>query len=246
MSELSVEDAATLPARLQDLVLETEDVGEFLDGLAKLAARALSTDGRDVHCGITVIRPRTRATVASSTDEARLLDEVQYAFDDGPCLRSAREGQVYTVSDFGSETRFGGYPEAIRQHGMRSALGVPIPLDGLAAGGLNLYSPQVGAFDDIRTAAAMDFAQQISTSLRVAVRVAHLVDTEKQLRSAMSTRTVIDVAAGIIMGQNRCSHDTAVSILKAASSGRNVKLAQVAAAVVGSVGQHVPSTHFDG
>jgi hypothetical protein len=246
VSEHPNEDQGSLPVRLQDLVLDTEDVGEFLDGLTKLAARALSTDGKDVHCGITLVRPRAKATVASSTDEALLLDEVQYAFDDGPCLRAAREGQVYTVTDFGSETRFGGYPEAIRQHGMRSALGVPIPLEGLAAAGLNLYSPQVGAFDDIRTAAAVDLARQISTSLRVAVRIAHLTDTEKQLRSAMTSRTVIDVAAGIIMGQNRCTHDTAMTILKAASNGRNVKLAEVATAVVNSTGQQVPSTHFDG
>jgi AmiR/NasT family two-component response regulator len=61
----------------------------------------------------------------------------------------------------------------------------------------------------------------------------------------MNSRTTIDVAAGIIMGQNRCSHDTAMTILKAASSGRNVKLADIAAAVVASIGQGLPETHFD-
>ncbi|BBE24340.1 hypothetical protein MN0502_32230 [Arthrobacter sp. MN05-02] len=79
----------------------------------------------------------------------------------------------------------------------------------------------------------------------MAVRVAHLSDTGHQLRAAMSSRTTIDVAAGIIMGQNRCSHDTAMTILKAASSGRNRKLADVAAAVVASIGQELPETHFD-
>ena len=61
----------------------------------------------------------------------------------------------------------------------------------------------------------------------------------------MTSRTTIDVAAGIIMAQNRCSHETAMSILKAASSGRNLKVAEIATAVVTSIGQQVPRTHFE-
>ena len=90
----------------------------------------------------------------------------------------------------------------------------------------------------------MQFATDASKFLRVAVRVAHLTDTGEHLRAAMSSRTTIDVAAGIIIGQNRCSHEAASTILKAASSGRNVKLAEVAAAVVTSIGQEPPETYF--
>jgi GAF domain-containing protein len=235
----------SLPGMLQDMVLESSDVNEFLDGLAKLAADALSSEGNEVFCGVTLLRPRAKGSVASSSEQAQSMDEVQYRFDDGPCLRAAREGQVYVVADFSSESRFGDYTRAIAEHGIRSALGVPIPLDGLAAAGLNLYSTRPNAFDEAVIAAAVDLAREASKSLRMAVRVAHLADTGEQLRSAMNSRTTIDVAAGIIMGQNRCSHDTAMTILKAASSGRNVKLADIAAAVVTSIGQQVPDTHFD-
>lgn len=235
----------SLPRMLQDMVLESPDIHQFLDGLASLAADALSSDGTEMLCGITLLRPRSRGTVASSSEQAQLMDEIQYQFDDGPCIRAAREGQIYVVSDFREESRFGEYPRVIVDHGLRSALGVPIPLDGLAAAGLNLYSPQPRAFDDALIAAASDLAREASQSLRLAVRVAHLSDTGQQLRDAMSSRTTIDVAAGIIMGQNRCSHDTAMTILKAASSGRNMKLAEIAASVVTSIGQQLPQTHFD-
>ncbi len=47
------------------------------------------------------------------------------------------------------------------------------------------------------------------------------------------------------MAQNRCSHDTAMTILEAASSGRNIRLNAVAATVVQSIGQDLPSTHLD-
>lgn len=227
------------------MVLESSDIAEFLDGLAKLAADALSSEGRDVMCGVTLLRPRVKGSVASSSEQAKLMDEVQYEFDDGPCIRAARDGQVYHVSDFRTETRFGDYTSAIINHGVRSALGVPIPLDGLAAAGLDLYSPQPDTFDEAVIIAATDMAREASKSLRMAVRIAHLADTGNQLKAAMNSRTTIDVAAGIIMGQNRCSHEAAMTILKAASSGRNRKLADIAAAVVTSIGQQVPETHFE-
>ncbi|MDQ0734099.1 GAF and ANTAR domain-containing protein [Arthrobacter agilis] len=245
MSNDQIFGEVQLPGMLQDMVLESSDVNEFLDGLAKLAASALSSGGREVFCGVVLLRPRAKGTVASSSDHARRMDEVQYQFDDGPCLRAARDGQVYLVTDFRNESRFGEYTKAIVDHGIRSALGVPIPLDGLAAAGLDLYSPQPDAFSEEAIAEAVGFAREASKSLRMAVRVAHLTDTGEHLKAAMSSRTIIDVAAGIIMGQNRCSHDAAMTILKAASSGRNRKLADVAAAVVTSIGQQPPQTHFD-
>ncbi|MHA7240510.1 GAF and ANTAR domain-containing protein [Arthrobacter sp. TMS1-12-1] len=234
----------SLPGMLQDMVLDSTDINEFLDGFARIIADELSSRGRDVMAGVTLLRRRSTGTVASSSEQAKLMDEVQYAFDDGPCIRAARDGQVYRVDDFLDEKRFGDYTAAIADHGVRSALGVPIPLDGLAAGGLNLYSPQPHAFDDASVTEAVQLATEASKFLRMAVRVAHLTDTGEHLRAAMSSRTTIDVAAGIIMGQNRCSHEAAIAILKAASSGRNMKLADVAAAVVTSIGQQVPETYF--
>ncbi|MBG6225313.1 putative methionine-R-sulfoxide reductase with GAF domain [Arthrobacter sp. CAN_A2] len=234
----------SLPGMLQDMVLDSSDINEFLDGLARLAADTLSTRGAEMMCGVTLLRHGSMGTVASSSEQAKLMDEVQYAFDDGPCIRAARDGQVYRVDDFLEEKRFGNYTAAIAEHGMRSAIGVPIPLEGLAAAGLNVYSPQPHAFGDESIAEAVQLATEASKFLRVAVRVAHLTDTGEHLQAAMSSRTTIDVAAGIIMGQNRCSHEAAITILKAASSGRNIKLADIAAAVVTSIGQQLPETHF--
>jgi GAF domain-containing protein len=231
---------------LQDMVLESSDVEGFLTNLAKLAAGRFSTPDTEVLAAVTLLRPRTKATVASSNEHAQKLDEVQYAFDDGPCLRAAREERTYTVPDFRTETRFDKYPQAIADHGILSAIGVPIPLDGDANSGLNLYAPDAGHFTAEDIAEAELLARQASKSLRMAVRIAKATETSQHLKAAMNSRTVIDVAAGIIMAQNRCSHDTAMTILKAASSGRNVKLNAVASAVVQSLGQELPNTHFDG
>jgi AmiR/NasT family two-component response regulator len=47
------------------------------------------------------------------------------------------------------------------------------------------------------------------------------------------------------MGQNRCTQEQAFDILRSASSHRNVKLRDLAAELVATVGQGPAATHFD-
>ncbi|WP_231554428.1 GAF and ANTAR domain-containing protein [Arthrobacter sp. L77] len=232
-----------VPGLLQDMVLHSDDVEEFLTKLVTVAGRSLSADD-EVLCGVTLLRARTRTTVASNGPHAQKLDEVQYEYDDGPCLRAAREGAVQYVRDFDAEERFPEYSRAIAGHGVRSALGVPIPLEGDATAALNFYSPLVDAFSEEAIAAARHFAEEVSASLRLAVRIAELTESSADMRAAMQSRTTIDLAVGVIMGQNRCSQDAAMSILKAASSARNIKLRDVAASVLESLGQGPVRLHF--
>ncbi|MEG9249810.1 GAF and ANTAR domain-containing protein [Arthrobacter sp. Soc17.1.1.1] len=234
-----------VPALLQDMVLDSEDVEQFLTKLVTMAGHTLSAEDDEVLCGITLLRDRSKITVASNSPDAQKMDEVQYAYNDGPCLRAARLGIVHYVSDFDTEERFPEYSRAIASHGMKSALGVPIPLEGEAKAALNFYSPLAGAFTEQAIEAAQLFAEEVGASLRLAVRIAGLTQARADMRAAMESRTTIDLAAGVIMGQNRCSQDTAMSMLKAASSARNIKLRDVAASVLESLGQGPAKTHFD-
>jgi GAF domain-containing protein len=233
-------------ALLQDIVLDSDGVQEFLDGLVEVASTAFTGTYGDVFCGVTLLRPRSMTTVASSSAQAKVMDEVQYGFNDGPCLRAAREGYTVHIPDFLTESRFPEYREAIASHGVRSALGIPIRLDAGASAGLDFYSTMPHAFTDTSIAVAEGFARDASKSLRLAVRIATLDDTAEHMRAAMESRTTIDLAVGAIMGQNRCNQDDAMKILRAASSGRNVKLRDIASNLLTSLGQTGPvRTHFD-
>ena len=229
---------------LQDMVLETNDVESFLEDLTRLTVDTLSAPGKKVFCGVTLLRPNRAGTVASSSPEALQMDEVQYEYDNGPCLEAARTNQTVLVRDLSQDSRWQEYTEAISEFGLRSVLGVPIPLDGDAQCGLNLYARETDAFTEEMVREAEDFARGASKSLRLAVRIAHLTESRENLKAAMASRTTIDLAAGIIMAQNRCSQDAAVGILRAASGARNMKLRDVAAAVVASVSDTAPKTHF--
>lgn len=230
---------------LQNLVLDSSDVHDFLNTLAQHAADQLSTRDHDVRCGITLLRPRVKETVASSDDTAKALDEVQYRFDDGPCLDAARSNRTNHVRNVTTDERWPDYFQAIAETGVRSVLGVPVPLGDDASCALNLYSSSTRAFTDEDIRQAEDYAMTTSVTLRLAIKIANLTDAQDHLTTAMRSRTTIDLAAGIIMAQNRCTQDAAMTILKAASSARNTKLRDVAASVVGSISGQTPTTHFD-
>jgi len=131
------------------------------------------------------------------------------------------------------------------RNGIRSVLALPFDLpDDTAKAGLNLYSETVNGFDQAAVQRASDYVQQASKGLRLAVLIAQQSQTAANLRAAMTSRTVIDVATGIIIAQNRCSQAEAMEILKKASSNRNVKLRDVAQAIVDSAGGGPVATHF--
>lgn len=235
----------TITAMLQDMVMDSGDVQEFLTGMVDIAASSFTGAYGEVFCGVTLLRPRSMITVASSSEQARRMDEVQYGFDDGPCLRAAREGYTVHIPDFLTETRFPEYREAIASYGIRSALGIPIRLDKGASAGLDFYSTKPDIFDATGIATAEGLARDASRSLRLAVHVARLTDEARNRRRAMESRTAIDMAVGAIMAQNRCNQDEAISILRRASNGRNLKLNDLATGVLSSLGQTDPiRTHF--
>jgi GAF domain-containing protein len=229
----------------QLLVLESRDIRGFLTELAVRAASRLSVPGNTVHCGVTVLRHRRPEAVAASDAAAKVLDELQNGFGDGPCLTALRNRATFLVPDLSDEKRWGPYIRTALEYGVYSILAVPLDLAGEADAVLNLYSGRSNGFSagDISTAEA--FARQAASSLRLILRITQLTEAREDLSAAMQSRTIIDMAIGAIMAQNRCTRDTAFSILTKASSSRNVKLRDVAASVIAAIaGEGKIPTHF--
>jgi GAF domain-containing protein len=231
---------------LHQLVLNSADVEEFLGELALVSARSLSEPGDEILCGITLVRQRKPATLASNSAAAQALDEIQYAFTDDPCVTASREQVTVHIADLDMDGRWPECAALIRGRGMRSILAVPFLLDGETRAALNLYSRRPHRFDQRARELASAFVSQTSMALRLAVRFAHFSETANNLKATLETRTGIDVAVGIIMAQNRCSQAEAFELLKTASSTRNVKLHSVAAGIVDALGQGPALTHFEG
>ncbi|MEE2523599.1 GAF and ANTAR domain-containing protein [Pseudarthrobacter sp. J75] len=250
MNEPSVGTSELSPAsvadKLQDLVIESADVAGFLGDLCGFSARSLSgTMALPVVCAVTLSRRKHTETAAWSDDEAREMDEIQRHYGSGPCLDAMHQGVTILVEDTRIDPRWAAYNREIARRGQLSVLAVPLELEQGARAALNFFAREAHAFDPVSIENAELFAAQAGKALRLAVRVATSQQLASDLQSAMESRTPIDLAAGIIMAQNRCSQEEAMAILVKASSGRNMKLRTIAEQLVQSLSANGPRTHFD-
>ncbi|WP_018763123.1 MULTISPECIES: GAF and ANTAR domain-containing protein [Micrococcaceae] len=231
--------------KVQNLILDSADFEDFLNELARFSAHQMAGDGDDALCGITLLRDRKAATIGWSSDSAREVDEIQYSLSQGPCLTAAKDEREVYVPDLFEEDRWGpDYANAVASHGLRSVLSLPFNLQGEAKAALNLYSDVPHKFDGGAAARARDFTREISQALRLAVRFSLHADSASNLRATLESRTIIDIAIGIVMAQNRCSQAAAVEILTEASSNSNTKLRDIARSLVDSVGGAGAHTHY--
>lgn len=220
---------------LQEMVLQSRDITDFLAELAVLAVSRLSAPGNPIHAGVTFLRRKRAETAACSDASARALDEMQNGFGDGPCLTALRTQKTVLVPDLRAENRWAPYIGAAAAQGVLSILAVPLDLAGDAHAVLNLYSRRRNGFSGGDVVFAEAFGAQAASSVRLALRITDLSEARHDLAAAISSRAVIDMALGAIMADNRCSREEAFTLLSRASTSRAMKLRDVAAAVVASV-----------
>ena len=180
------------------------------------------------------------ATVASSDDFAMLLDEIQYGRGQGPCLQALHTGERVEVPDLATDDRWGDYRIHALAAGARSSVSLPLTVDDITIGALNLYSSARNGFGvaDIRRAEL--FTLQAATALTLLLRHARQIALEDQLREALATRAVIDQALGIVMAQRQISSTGAFAVLREASQNGNRKLSDIAAEIIETITGHPP------
>ncbi|MDI3196198.1 GAF and ANTAR domain-containing protein [Pseudarthrobacter sp. AL07] len=231
---------------LQDLIIGTGSVADFLGGFAIIAAAALSrSTGATVECGVTLKRFKKTATVGGSTERAIHLDRIEQAVGEGPCLTAMRTAAPVLLADVRTDTRWPTYQKRLIEEGIHSVLGVPLELGETAAAALNFFAPATGVFTEDTVHEAARFADVARSAVRLAVRVGTAESAADDLSAAMMSRTAINLAGGIIMAQNRCSQAEAMAILMKVSSHRNQKLRDVADEIVRKVSGGEATTYFD-
>jgi GAF domain-containing protein len=171
-------------------------------------------------------------TPVDSGPLAVTLDELQYRFDEGPCVEAARTPgpDVVASADLASGVDFPSWGPAAAGAGVRSVLAVGL----FPAGGeprtaaLNFYSFSAGGLDKSDRDVAIVLAAHASTALAATtastakdVKLAHL-------EAALRSRDVIGQAKGILMERRGIGEQEAFDVLRMASQSLNVKLAQVA------------------
>ena len=244
MTNNAEDEAAAL--QLQDLLMGTENVEDFLGRLAEFSAAMLSAAaGAEIECGVTLQRRKKTMTVAGSSPRAVILDRIEQAIGDGPCIEALRTKSVVLLADVDTDPRWPDYQLQLAAQGCRSTLGVPLEIGQDAAAALNFFGADTGLFTPELIAKAAGFADLAGRSLRLAVRIGTAQSRAEDLKAAMEHRTSIDLACGVVMAQNRCTQEEAMGILTQVSSNRNQKLRDVAADVLRNLTGGEVRTHFE-
>lgn len=173
-------------------------------------------------------------THATSTDELRQVDALQHELDEGPCLDALRKDQTVVSSDLSTDDRWPTWgPEVVERLGMRSSVSYRLYSNDKDLGALNLYGKEASAFT------AEDIHDGLALAAHVGVALAAAQEVE-QLEKALSGRTVIGQATGILMERFDLTPDRAFSVLSRMSQQRNVKLREIAEQIVTT--RTVPTT----
>jgi GAF domain-containing protein len=203
-------------------MLEAADLDETLVAITRAAVQLIP----DVDYASITVRHGAQGleTVQATDDAVRALDELQYALREGPCYEAGTDRAHVVAPDLANDERFPTYgPEAVAA-GFRSQAAFRLFERGDTQGALNVYSARVGAFTDLD-----DFAGLFQSHAAVAVAYAYEVTN---LQEALSTRTTIGKAVGILMERFQLNDERAFAFLTRLSQNRNVKLRLIAEELV--------------
>ncbi|MFI5958855.1 GAF and ANTAR domain-containing protein [Cryptosporangium sp. NPDC051539] len=219
---------------LTDLLVAMPDVGTLLQRTATLAAAAVAPYAS---CGITLARNGPPLTIAASDVRSSQVDEQQYEWDEGPCLDALRQGVVVDVPDLAGDERWPRYRPRALALGVRSSLSLPLRIRDETVGALNFYGGRAGRFGSVEREHADIYARQVVNVVTVALRHFEQVELIEQLRGALMSRATIDQAIGVLVAREGIDPEQAFVLLRRASQNSNVKLREVAAAILRSAGK---------
>jgi transcriptional regulator with GAF, ATPase, and Fis domain len=217
---VQIADAVTRVARA---VNAPNDLQSQLDLIVRVARDSMPEID---HAGVSVAhRDGTVETRAAAGDLVLQLDQLQYSLGEGPCLHAIEAEPVVVVEEAWRETRWPRFMSGACALGLRSQMGLRLYVDEHTRGGLNLYSTSSDTIDPETTHLAELFASHAALAMGRAW-------VAQNLSAALSSRTTIGIALGIVMERYDMDQDRAFAYLTRIASSSETKLREVAAHLV--------------
>ena len=214
---------------------------DILVHIAELAVRAIpGADG----AGLTMLEENRPQTVVASAEFVREVDDVQYGLGEGPSLLAVETGVTQISGSLGGEARWPKFGPRVGRLGVHSALSLPMLLPDRVVGAMNMYARAKNAFGPESVRIGELFAVPAAVSVRNALILAQSQRLSMQLQQALTHRTTIDQAIGIVMSRTGVGPKEAFDRLRAMSQSQHVKVAEISRRLVEEAvrrgGQHRP------
>ena len=215
---------------LTGLLVEDASLDDLLTQVLELTSRAVDTSAA---VSVTVVDERGKyRTVARSSEDAELVDAVQYELVEGPCVEALESGEERYVADLLDDPRWPDVARRAVELGFRSVVAMPLSVNGVVIGAINVFGAEPEGFSDVDQAMVRRIAAPAASTLanaRAFLRVSRLAD---QLQEALASRVVIEQAKGVLMAREGCDAEAAFAMLRKTSQDTNRRLRDVARAVV--------------
>lgn len=234
-------------ARTQS-VLEDEDADlrASLSGLSGLAAGQLSLPDMLRHvaefavraipgadgAGLTLLEDDRADTIVATADFVTEVDAIQYGIGEGPCITAAGERRTVRSGSLGGEPTWPRFGPRVGRLGVHSVLSLPLLTPDGVLGAMNVYAHAKDAFDERSAHLGELFAVPAAISVQNAQVLAKARRLAEQLQSALTNRSGIDQAIGVMMSRAGGTPAEAFDRLRAISQSEHIKVYEVARSIV--------------
>ncbi len=231
MITVSAEQLAAIFVEVADTLVDEFDLIEFLQMLTDRTADLVGAAAVGL-----VLADQTRhlAFMAGSDENAKLLELFQLQTREGPCLEAFQTGApVINVSLGEASTRWPRFAPYATQAGFQSVHAFPLRLRSNSIGALNVFGDTKGgdfAEPDVPIVQALADLAAISLLQQRAIRRGEILS--EQLQGALNSRIVIEQAKGAVAQAHHLSVDEAFALIRSYARGNNIKLTNLAQAIV--------------
>jgi transcriptional regulator with GAF, ATPase, and Fis domain len=200
-----------------------DDSEDTIDTIVGYARDVLHSE----HAGIMLVHHDGRVESAAVSDElVQRGDDLQYRFNEGPCLAALDESSVVMVAHARDDARWPRWGAAADEIGIRSVLSVRLARSREdPIGSLNLYNLAAGAFDTEDVELARLIARHASMALVTTGKL-------KAVDRALDARASVGQAIGILMVRYNIESHRAFTLLRRYSDKLDRPLLDVATTVV--------------
>lgn len=224
-------DPATVFAALAEIIYQGSDANEMYSAIC--VAATLAIRGCD-HASLLVRDNDRYITVGASDRLAEKIDALERRAGDGPCIDAIEEETPQIDTDLTTPSLWPKLAAVlVAETPVRGAMGFRLLVDKRKGAALNLFSDTANSFD----AESAGRAAVLASFASVAINAVAKGEDAASLRRGLLSNREIGKAVGMLMMLHELDEDQAFDLLRRHSQALNIKLAEVARAVIENRGR---------